>query len=44
MKDKVAVLGMVERNGKLIARIVEDVQADTLTKYSTLNFYIKIKT
>ena len=32
MKDKVAVLGMVERNGKLIARIVEDVQADTLTK------------
>ena len=32
MKDKVAVLGMVERNEKLIARIVEDVQADTLTK------------
>lgn len=32
MKDKVAVLGMVERNGKLIARIVPDVQAPTLTK------------
>lgn len=32
MKDKVAVLGMVERNGKLIARIVKDVQAPTLTK------------
>ena len=32
MKDKVAVLGMVERNGKLIARIVDDVQAGTLTK------------
>lgn len=32
MKDKVAVLGMVERNGKLNARIVTDVQAETLTK------------
>ena len=32
MKDKVAVLGMVERNGKLIAKIVPDVQAPTLTK------------
>jgi len=32
MKDKVAVLGMFERNGKVIARIVEDVQANTLTK------------
>jgi len=32
MKDKAAVLGMVERNGKLIAKIVPDVQADTLTK------------
>lgn len=31
MKDKVAVLGMIERNGKLIARIVPDVQAPTLT-------------
>ena len=32
MKDKVAVIGMVERGGKLVARIVEDVQAETLTK------------
>ena len=32
MKDKVAVLGMVERNGKLNARIVNDVQSETLTK------------
>ena len=32
MKDKAAVLGMVERNGKLIAKIVPDVQAPTLTK------------
>ena len=32
MKDKVAVLGMIERNGKLNARIVADVQADTLTR------------
>lgn len=32
MKDKVAVLGMVERNGKLIVKIVSDVQAPTLTK------------
>ena len=32
MKDKVAVLGMVERNGKLIVKIVPDVQAPTLTK------------
>lgn len=31
MKDKVTVLGMIERNGKLIARIVPDVQAPTLT-------------
>ena len=32
MKDKVAVIGMVERGGKLVARIVENVKADTLTK------------
>ena len=32
LKDKVAVLGMVERRGKLVARIVEDTQANTLTK------------
>jgi len=32
MKDKVAVLGMLERNGKLNARIVVDVQAETLTE------------
>lgn len=31
-KDKVAVLGMIERNGKLIVKIVPDVQAPTLTK------------
>ena len=31
-KDKTPVLGMVERNGKLNARIVKDVQAETLTK------------
>lgn len=32
MKDKVAVLGMLERNGKLVVRVVEDVQANTLTE------------
>ena len=32
MKDKVAVLGMYERNGKVVARVVPDVQAETLTK------------
>ena len=31
-KDKVAVIGMIERNGNLVARIVKDVQAPTLTK------------
>lgn len=31
-KDKVAVLGMLERNRKLVVRIVEDVQANTLTE------------
>lgn len=31
-KDKVAVIGMVERTGKVNARIVADVQADTLTR------------
>lgn len=31
-KDKVAVLGMIERNGKLNAKTVEDTHADTLTK------------
>lgn len=32
MKDKAAVLGMLERNGRLVARIVDDVQANTLTR------------
>ena len=32
LKDKIPVLGMVERNGKLNARIVTDVQSETLTK------------
>ena len=32
LKDKIPVLGMVERNGKLNAIIVADVQSETLTK------------
>ena len=32
MKDKVAVIGMLERNGKVVVRVVEDVQANTLTE------------
>ena len=31
-KDKVAVLGMIERKGKVNAKTVDNVQADTLTK------------
>ena len=29
-KDKVAVLGMIERNGKLNAKVIENVRARTL--------------
>ena len=32
LKDKAAVVGMIEREGKLNARQVDDVQANTLTK------------
>ncbi len=32
LKDKVAVLGMVERNGKVNAKVVPNTSADTLTK------------
>ena len=32
LKDKIPVIGMVERNGKLNARIVTDVQSKSLTK------------
>lgn len=31
LKDKSAVFGMIERNGKLIAKVVENVQEETLT-------------
>jgi len=36
-KDKTPVLGMIERNGKLIAKVVDDTQGKTLTPEITKN-------